>query len=633
MRTSRSYFLVSLVALAMFALIGTFAFRHWASAGASIVLVGDASPGDDNVAPYACGDNGNPCDTIQHGIDHASPGDTVSVANTNVFLEHLTIDKSLTLRGDNTGPCPGVGGNAPTLDGSGAVGDAITIAGGVSSVQVLGFIITHYDGRAVVAISNTPDMPIDNVTVRDNDISEFSGDGIAVGNNGQIKHTGWLVRCNRLVDIGGIGIDLTNTEASTVRDNSVTAGADILGNLSNDSQVGIRVASRQLAGGAGLEIDGPTVLDNNGTSGPFQRAAFELQALDSFGTNAWLRNITMEDSSYHSSGGPAGHAARGLYINAQGAHAIIDNVNVNHSTFDGAADGMDVAKISGGTMTGIVLSRNAIQNSTGLTSGVHVEGGTTVAGIAVNCNNITGNTTEPDPDVFHGFGANNAGTGILNAESNWWGDATGPRNSFPDPAGLGDRVSANVDYIPFLAVPATDVCQAGQGTTPTNTPSTPATPTITNTPTRTSTPTLTGTPPTSTPTITATPTSTLTPTATPTSTPTPTATMTPTLTPTPTVTSTITPTATVTPTPTRTMTLTPTPSLTPSKPLGDVNDDGTVSSVDAALVLQFDAILIPNLTNAPSADVNQNGAVNAIDSALILQFVAGLINQLPPPAG
>jgi hypothetical protein len=65
--------------------------------------------------------------------------------------------------------------------------------------------------------------------------------------------------------------------------------------------------------------------------------------------------------------------------------------------------------------------------------------------------------------------------------------------------------------------------------------------------------------------------------------------------------------------------------------LGDVNDDGTVSSVDSLLVLQFDAMLLDSLPNAPSADVNESGTVNAIDSALILQFVAGLITQLPPP--
>ncbi len=68
-----------------------------------------------------------------------------------------------------------------------------------------------------------------------------------------------------------------------------------------------------------------------------------------------------------------------------------------------------------------------------------------------------------------------------------------------------------------------------------------------------------------------------------------------------------------------------------AKALGDVNDDGDVNSIDALLVLQFDAEILAELPNAPSADVNQNGHVNSIDAALILQYDAGLIHSLPPP--
>ena len=56
--------------------------RHWASAGTPVVLVGDLTPGDDGSTPYVCGVAGNPCDTIQHGIDHAGAGDTISVGTT-----------------------------------------------------------------------------------------------------------------------------------------------------------------------------------------------------------------------------------------------------------------------------------------------------------------------------------------------------------------------------------------------------------------------------------------------------------------------------------------------------------------------------------------------------------------------
>jgi CSLREA domain-containing protein len=112
-------------------------------------------------------------------------------------------------------------------------------------------------------------------------------------------------------------------------------------------------------------------------------------------------------------------------------------------------------------------------------------------------------------------------------------------------------------------------------------------------------------------------------------TPTSTATNTPTITMTPTITNT--PPPTNTPLPTNTPvppTHTPPPAATPtpSKFCGDVNDNGSVDSVDALLVLQLSAGLISTVPNAPSADVNHSGgAPNAIDAQLILQEGAGLI--------
>jgi hypothetical protein len=75
----------------------------------------------------------------------------------------------------------------------------------------------------------------------------------------------------------------------------------------------------------------------------------------------------------------------------------------------------------------------------------------------------------------------------------------------------------------------------------------------------------------------------------------------------------------ITPTPTRT----PTPM--PEKACGDVNDNGSVDSVDALLVLQYVADLLQTLPNMPSADVDDNGSLTSIDAALILQVQAGLI--------
>jgi hypothetical protein len=63
---------------------------------------------------------------------------------------------------------------------------------------------------------------------------------------------------------------------------------------------------------------------------------------------------------------------------------------------------------------------------------------------------------------------------------------------------------------------------------------------------------------------------------------------------------------------------------------GDVDCDGVVDAVDAALLLQYDARLIVTFTVCGAPDANEDGTANAVDALLILQYVAGLIPSLPP---
>jgi parallel beta-helix repeat protein len=60
-------------------------------------------------------------------------------------------------------------------------------------------------------------------------------------------------------------------------------------------------------------------------------------------------------------------------------------------------------------------------------------------------NNIFGNT---------GYGVCNESSSIIvDAESNWWGDSTGPYHPTANPGGLGDSVSDYVDFDPWLTGP------------------------------------------------------------------------------------------------------------------------------------------------------------------------------------
>jgi hypothetical protein len=65
----------------------------------------------------------------------------------------------------------------------------------------------------------------------------------------------------------------------------------------------------------------------------------------------------------------------------------------------------------------------------------------------------------------------------------------------------------------------------------------------------------------------------------------------------------------------------------------DLNGDGLATSVDAAIVLQYEAALMqPSGDMAgwqAAADVSCDGLVNSIDASLILQHEAGLITLRP----
>lgn len=94
----------------------------------------------------------------------------------------------------------------------------------------------------------------------------------------------------------------------------------------------------------------------------------------------------------------------------------------------------------GTTVGDVDILRNDISGST---TGIFLGEGLVTTGISIHYNNIEGNAL---------LGINNEGTGMLDAKYNWWGSPTGPGRKLPHGkwVGKGDRVSDNVDYIPWL---------------------------------------------------------------------------------------------------------------------------------------------------------------------------------------
>ena len=114
---------------------------------------------------------------------------------------------------------------------------------------------------------------------------------------------------------------------------------------------------------------------------------------------------------------------------------LFSSPTIKHNTIEGntapRGGGIGCDSSSSGTIDSCTISGN-----TG--DGVYCDDASSPV---IYCCNITGNT---------GYGVRNLDPSVtVNADSNWWGDSTGPYHS-TNPGGLGDSVSDYVDFTPWL---------------------------------------------------------------------------------------------------------------------------------------------------------------------------------------
>lgn len=314
-----------------------------------------------------------------------------------------------------------LGATGTAVRGYGIYLSAITNA---VSVEVKGCTITNYDKNGIDAHGNKL-----SVNIRHNTLTGRgplpSGDEVqngilvmdgaagtvstnAISNMSYTPETWWSAGI-MFFDSGGSAVNNTITECQIgvlFQDGNGSAQ----GNIVNGGTVGLLGLWAQYTKGGAWTAS----FVNNTVSGVKDSSGYENGAI---GAQSWNVNasITVTISNNQLTGGGSTNA-----------------------------DGIFIGDVPAGSPAGNITVAVINNTISGWEYGVRLESSVLVAGSRVNFNNITGNQL---------YGISNNCSGILDASYNWWGNETGPYHPTLNPSGLGNNVSGNVLFEPWLIKP------------------------------------------------------------------------------------------------------------------------------------------------------------------------------------
>ncbi len=340
----------------------------------------------------------NACLTLAGAIGKASSGDTINVAaGTYTVLGVVTVNKSLTINGAQAG-----------VDARGRAGSES--------------ILENSGGLYVIADNVT----IDGFIVQNSINTAFTGFGILLG-----AGTGGGQVINNIIQNNIVGLGLANKSGAAqalvqhnlFRNNTQSGPASGHGIYADQYTAGIGGVTNVLIN------ENDFVNDNGAISGTWEIGMSNTDATPFTG-------LTISNNKFNS----ASLFSRGMYFYNTDNSSITGNSIRDKSNYGIGFFSDD---------NNITLSCNTIYNSN---RGIWISQDftNTSSGFAINNNNISGNAIaglqiDAGPPASY--------SGALNAESNWWGNASGPTIA-SNPGGTGDTiddVGAFADYSPFLA--------------------------------------------------------------------------------------------------------------------------------------------------------------------------------------
>ncbi len=379
--------------------------------------------------------------TIQQGIDAVNSGDIVKVSS-GTYNEAVTIDADkggIQLIGSVDGD-----GKPSSIINPGSLGDGIS-TNGATNLTVKNFEITGSTSRGIIT-KNADGVLLDNLNVHHNAtdgirvdkainatvqncISDFNRVGLIFYALGEVKD-------NVVSNAGYRGVFIVpGTDGGFTSGDVLVSGNTVYGNWTNHSFTEWRVGGI-IYYDNGKVFNGNVTIENNTSYGNFGPGinVYKLNESETTGLTLKVSGNTVFGNKDALNRGVGDGIV--LYLS--------NDVDVeNNTVYENENAGIRISNdyhynsyfpTSNNTLVGNFIYDNE--------RGVYIQGNNSnkIAGIVINENSITNNT-------LAALEVSNNGAEDVNAECNWWGQASGP--------GSGDIVLSNgssgiISAVPFL---------------------------------------------------------------------------------------------------------------------------------------------------------------------------------------